>query len=122
MPVLQIYSPKQEPPALLLQTLCENIMAILNLPPDHAWAMWNAVPEGHFYRPNWQEAGSAGGPVVIMYCKESYTKQQVELVMRSLQTTLAESLSCTPESVYIAVQRVVPGEVLVRNNIWRGDN
>ncbi len=58
------------------------------------------------------------GPIAIVYCKTTYTTQQVAGMLRIVRDSLVEALGCASEDVYAAAQRVYPGEVMGRGKIW----
>lgn len=119
MPVLHLYSPLDAPPPGLLDKLCASIIRILRLPPNQCWAMWHEIAPHNFFRPGWSYGSETNGPIVIMYCKNTYGADDVEKVILYLRDALASGLPCNPSDVYVAVQRVTPGETLVRGDIWR---
>ena len=119
MPVLHIYSPLDAPPAALLGKLCAGILDILRLPPDHCWAIWHEIAPNNFHRATWHYGATANGPVVIIYCKRTYGQEEISRMLLFVRDLFADGLSCSPADVYAAVQRVQPGETLVRGGIWR---
>jgi tRNA-Thr(GGU) m(6)t(6)A37 methyltransferase TsaA len=119
VPVIEIHSPLLLPPAELLDGLCAAVTHALDLPAGHAWALWQVRPAGTFSRPEW--AAGSQAPVVFVRCKSRYTHQQVGTLMRTIQRVLSEALACSADEVYVAVQRVVPHELLVRGAVWEGD-
>lgn len=120
MPVLEIYSPFPSPPAGLLELLCTEVSKLLSLPEDLTWVFWNEVPLGNFRRSGWSESTLTAAPTVFLHCKETYTRQQVNAVMRGMQNVLASELKCDATSIFIAVRRVRPFELLAHGEIWEG--
>lgn len=118
MPVLRLYSPDPPPVPQLLDDLCEGVSALLKLPPDHCWAMWEQVPEGNFSRPAWSAPASARAPIVFICCKASYAAHEIEGVLLFLRERLTLRLGCVASDIFVGVQRLQAGELLVRNEIW----
>jgi hypothetical protein len=119
MPILHLYVPLDTPPPGLLEKLCAGTIRILRLPPNHCWAMWHEIAPHNFFRPGWSYGSEANGPIVILYCKNTYEADGIEELILYLRDTLSSELLCDPTDVYVAVQRVRPGETLVRGDIWR---
>ena len=119
MPVLQIYSPLDAPPPGLLDEICSGIIDILRLPPDHCWAIWNEVAPNNFHRASWHYGATENGPIVIIYCKSTYGDEEIAQLLVFVRDTLARKLFCSVADVYATIQRVQPGETLVRGGVWQ---
>lgn len=119
MPVLHIYSPLDSPPPKLLEKLCSGILGILSLPAGHCWAVWHEVAPHNFHRDGWHYGAIQNGPIVTIYCKRTYGKEEISRMLLFARDTLADGLSCNAADVYATVQRVQPGETLVRGEIWQ---
>lgn len=106
MPIIQIYSPLQSPPPLLLHKMCEQVCTDLSLPPDKAWAIWNYIsPENH-YRPGWAGQSQSEGPIVVIFCKQQHAPEKVSKIMQSIRQMIAFATGCNKQTVFIAVHRV----------------
>jgi phenylpyruvate tautomerase PptA (4-oxalocrotonate tautomerase family) len=117
MPIIEITSPRRHPPAGLLDDLCGAVTQLLGLPPGHAWAIWRSVED--YSRPEW--AGGDLGPIVFVRCKSHYSRDQIGRMVHTIQRALAQGLDCQADTIYVAVQRIAPHELLVRGEIWRGE-
>ncbi len=82
------------------------------------WAMWHEVKPNSFFRPNWVAGSARSGPIVIVYCKTTYTKEQVAGMLTIIRDSLIEALGCKSYDVFVAAQRVHAGEVANRDEIW----
>lgn len=118
MPVIKVYSPLEAPPEGLLASICREVLDILKLPDGHCWAIWQEVAPHSFHKPRWSYGSARSAPVVEVLCKSTYRREQVSHVIRRIRDILALHLSCDPDDVYVAAQRVQPGETLVRGDIW----
>jgi phenylpyruvate tautomerase PptA (4-oxalocrotonate tautomerase family) len=116
VPVIEILSPLEHPPPTLLDDLCTAIARDLGLPTEHVWAVWTGVPPGHFRRAEWEHGSIA--PIVFVRCKSRYSQSQRTRMMYRIRDMLADQLRCESDHVYVHVQRIEPGAVLVRGAVW----
>ncbi len=119
MPIVHIYSPLASPPSGLLESMCAKVARHLELPEGYMWAMWQELEPGNFFRPTWVHGSPRNGPIAIVYCKTTYTVEQVAGMLTIIRDSFVEALGCKSEDVYAAAQRVYPGEVMGRGEIWR---
>src|SRR5258708_62113 len=117
MPVLHIYSPLDAPPPNPLKALCQRILDVLQMPPNHCWSIWHEIAPHNYCRPGWQYGAPSNGPIVLMHCKSIYSARDVEKVLIAISDILSAGLACDPRDIYVAVHRVVPGETLVRGEV-----
>lgn len=119
MPVIQIYTPSASPPAGFLSRLCGAVAKILEIEETSVWALWHTVPLESARVPSWDGAGRPA-PVCFVYCRRVYSRRQVIEVMTNIRDLAARECDCAAESVFIAVQRVEPFELLARGQVWTG--
>jgi phenylpyruvate tautomerase PptA (4-oxalocrotonate tautomerase family) len=118
MPVIDIYSPLAQPPALLLPSLASQVRDILDLPEDRVWLLWHPVAPAHHFRPNWSGDPACAGPIVKVRCKSDYGDTQVRALILGLAESMARHLGVPVDSVYIVVDPVVKGRLFVRGALW----
>lgn len=119
MPIVHIHAPLEKPPAGLLESMCDKVAAHLQLPEGYMWALWHEAKAGTFFRANWTHGSAASGPIVYVYCKDTYTQPQVEGMLEIIRDELVAALGCKRYDVFVAAQRVHPGEVANRDVIWK---
>lgn len=121
MPVIDILHPRMHAPEGLLSSLCQDVTSLLGIPPEHAFAVWHPVSLGNAWRPGWFDdaSGTNDGPIVRIRCKASYTEAQTEAVMTLVSDRLALALGCNKESNFILLDRVQPGQLMARGEIWK---
>ncbi|MCA1437193.1 MULTISPECIES: hypothetical protein [unclassified Bradyrhizobium] len=119
VPVLHIYSPLDSPPSALLENLCSGILGILHLPPGHCWAIWHEVAPHNFHRDGWHYGAMDNGPIVTIYCKRTYNNEEISRMLLFTRIRLRVACRAMRAAVYATVQRVQPGETLVRGGIWQ---
>lgn len=121
MPVIDIHHPRMHAPEGFLSSLCRDVTLLLGIPPEHAFAVWHPVSLGNAWRPGWSEdaSGADVGPIVRIRCKASYTEEQTEALMTLVSDRLALALGCAKESNFILLDRVQPGQLMARGEIWK---
>lgn len=112
MPIIHIYAAQPSAPSGLLRELCEQVCTGMSIPMDKTWALWHPLKEENHWRPDWARADAVRGPTVIIHCQQKHSSENVTRMMNTVRTRLASGLGCPPESVFVAVQRVSPQEVL----------
>ncbi|MCX5383339.1 hypothetical protein [Streptomyces sp. NBC_00083] len=122
MPVITLMSPDPSPGRPALARLAEAVTGLLSIPAEHCWLLWQRLDADAAHRPEWQP-GSAGphAPIGYVTCKETYPREAVEGLLRLLRDELSALLSVPADEVYLVVRRAVPGELLVRGDVWQGD-
>ncbi|WP_144977476.1 MULTISPECIES: hypothetical protein [Geobacillus] len=120
MPIIKIYSPDKCPSPDVLSSLCKKVTQVLQLPADHAWAFWHRLTELEFHRPDWTVSDKPAAPMVMMYCKSTYSEEQIEHVIWVIRNHLADTCRCSENEIYISCLRILPNHLLVRGDIWRG--
>ncbi|MFD6247051.1 hypothetical protein [Streptomyces roseolus] len=122
MPVITLMAPDPSPGRAALAQVAKAVTGLLGIPPEHCWVLWQRLDADAAHRPEWL-AGTPGrhAPVGFVTCKESYPRESVERLLRLLRDELSALLSVPAEEVYLVVRRAVPGELLVRGDVWQGD-
>ncbi|MFD4479335.1 SAM-dependent methyltransferase [Streptomyces sp. NPDC058471] len=120
MPVIRLFSPAPSPGESVLAELAASVTELLGIPAGHCWLWWQQLEPGSFHRPQWQGPG-APAPVGFVVCKESYSRAQVDGLLRLLQERLGDLLGVPRTEVFLTVRRATAGELLVRGEIWHGD-
>lgn len=120
MPIIKIYSPNACPSSQTLSTLCYQVTQELHLPKEHAWAFWHRLDELEFHRPDWNTTEKTAAPMVMMYCKSTYSQEQVEQVFKVIRDQLAIDCQCSQDEIYISCLRIEPHHLWVRGDLWRG--
>lgn len=118
MPIINIYSPQPKAPEGILEELSNKVLDVLQLPPNHAWVLWHYIKAENAFKPGWEEQKAA--PIVIIYCKKSYSNKKIAQVMHIVRDTLSERFLGNPDDVFILVHRVLPHHLLARGSIWEG--
>lgn len=118
MPIIHIHAPIAEPPEGLLESMCTRVAEHLKLPDGYMWAMWHEVKPRNFFRPDWVHGSKRSGPIAIVYCKSTYTAEQVATMLSLIRDSLVTALGCESYGVFVGAQRVNPGEVANRDIIW----
>lgn len=118
MPIIHVHAPLAEPPEGLLESMCMQVAAHLDLPDGYMWAMWHEVKPRNFFRPDWLHGSPRSGPIAIVYCKTTYTQPQVAGMLSIIRDSLVQALGCDSHGVFVGAQRVHPGEVANRDVIW----
>jgi tRNA (Thr-GGU) A37 N-methylase/phenylpyruvate tautomerase PptA (4-oxalocrotonate tautomerase family) len=123
MPIIDIHHPRQNPPDGLLASICAAVTELLEIPKDQCWAIWHPVAQGNYWHPGWQEASpnDLAGPMVRIRCKSSYSEAQARALIQLVSDEIAHGLECPLDSNFILLDRVKSGQLLVRGNIWSGD-
>lgn len=121
MPVIEILHPRMHAPEGFLSSLCRDVTSLLGIPAEHAFAFWHPVSFENAWRPGWSEdaSGTDDGPIVRIRCKASYTEAQAEALMTLVSDRLVLALGCAKESNFILLDRVQPGQLFVRGEIWK---
>jgi tRNA (Thr-GGU) A37 N-methylase len=121
MPVIDVYHPGASAPDGLLEDLCRRTAELLDLPDTHVWAFWHPVAEGNFVRPDWHDPDRVAAPVVRVRCKASYSDQQAQAMMHLISKCAAEAIGCPAEANFVLLDRVQPGNLLARGEVWQGE-
>ncbi|MFD8882845.1 SAM-dependent methyltransferase [Streptomyces erythrochromogenes] len=121
MPMITLYTPAPSPGVAALQEVSDAVTGLLNLPSGHCWMLWQQLEPGSFHRPEWEKDTDAPAPVGFVVCKQSYTRDQVGALLKLLQARLGDLLGVAREEIYLTVQRATAGELLVRGEVWQGD-
>lgn len=119
MPIIKIYSPTPCPSRELLSQICKQVTEVLHLPADHAWAFWHQVDATSFHKPDWAIPEKNPAPMVMMYCKSTYSNEQVEQVFSVIRHQLSSSCRCMENDIYLSCLRIQPHHLFVRGSIWR---
>ncbi|MET9363835.1 hypothetical protein ABZX93_23385 [Streptomyces sp. NPDC006632] len=122
MPVITLMSPDASPGRPALARLAKAVTGLLGIPQEHCWLLWQRLDADSVHRAEWQP-GSAGphAPIGFVTCKETYPRESVERLLRLLRDELSAVLSVPADEVYLVVRRAVPGELLVRGEVWQAD-
>lgn len=119
MPVIDIFHPRGTAPLGVLEMLCCEVTGLLDIPADNAFAFWHTIAKGNFHRPGWTpDAGYDAGPVVRIRCKSTYSDTQVDALIRLVSDTLATTLGCPKDSPFVLLDRVLPGQLMARGDVW----
>ncbi|MEU4078218.1 hypothetical protein DEJ45_18935 [Streptomyces venezuelae] len=121
MPVITLMSPDPGPGRPALARLAEAVTGLLGIPAEHCWVLWQRLDADAAHRPDWRDDGSPCAPVGFVTCKETYPKELVSELLLLLRDELSTLLAVPADEVYLVVRRAVPGELLVRGNVWQGD-
>lgn len=121
MPVIDIHHPRPGAPEGLLQSLCHEVTTLLGIPADQAFAVWHPVLPGNAWRSGWSEdvPETSAGPIVRIRCKASYSETQAEALMALVSDRLSVALGSPRDSNFILLDRVQPGQLMARGDIWR---
>ncbi|MFG2986627.1 hypothetical protein ACGFYQ_36205 [Streptomyces sp. NPDC048258] len=122
MPVITLLSPDPSPGRPALAQVAKAVTGLLGIPAEHCWVLWQRLDADSAHRPEWQ-AGSVGrhAPIGFVTCKETYPRESVERLLRLLRDELSALLAVPADEVYLVVRRAVPGELLIRGDVWQGD-
>jgi tRNA-Thr(GGU) m(6)t(6)A37 methyltransferase TsaA len=122
MPVITLISLEPSPGRAALARLAMAVTELLHLPSDHCWVLWHQQEAESAHRPEWGASEGPHAPIGFVTCKESYSKETVERLLRLLKDELSEVLAVPADEVYLAVRRAAPGELLIRGDMWAEDN
>ncbi|MFJ9302709.1 hypothetical protein [Bacillus toyonensis] len=118
MPIIKIYSPNPCPNKNLLHSLCKCVTSILKLPHNHVWAFWHQLEESDFHRSDWNADDSTNPPMVMIYCKNSYSQRQIEALIDGVSEQISVGCNCDKNNIYISCFRVQSGHLMVRGELW----
>ncbi|MEU6325760.1 hypothetical protein ABZ851_00425 [Streptomyces sp. NPDC047049] len=133
MPVITLLSPDPSPGTPVLAQIAEAVTGLLGISSQHCWVTWQRLDADAAHRPEWhrdtqptatgQRAAAARprAPIGFVTCKETYSRETVGRLLRLLRDELEAALGVPGDEVYLAVRRAVPGELLVRGEVWTGD-
>ncbi|MER0481691.1 hypothetical protein ABR737_25715 [Streptomyces sp. Edi2] len=133
MPVITLLSPDPSPGSPVLAQIAGAVTGLLGIPPQHCWLTWQQLDADAAHRPEWERAtlpttpgrhdtaARPCAPIGFVTCKETYSRETVGRLLRLLRDELATVLGVPGDEVYLAVRRAVPGELLVRGEVWAGD-
>ncbi|MFI8350683.1 hypothetical protein [Streptomyces sp. NPDC085596] len=122
MPVITLMSPDPSPGRPALARIAKAVTGLLGIPAEHCWVLWQRLDADSAHRPEWP-VGSVGphAPIGFVTCKETYPRESVERLLRLLRDELSALLAVPADEVYLVVRRAVPGELLVRGDVWQAD-
>jgi tRNA-Thr(GGU) m(6)t(6)A37 methyltransferase TsaA len=80
------------------------------------------IDQDSAHRSQWQRTTDLRPPIGFVTCKAVYSKEQVGRLLRAVQAELATVLGIEGTDIYLTVRRANEGELLVRDQIWNGDN
>ncbi|BCJ44135.1 hypothetical protein GCM10010168_09480 [Actinoplanes ianthinogenes] len=121
MPVITLLSPDASPGSAALARIAKAATDTLGIAPDRCWVTWQRLDRDAAYRPQWQGDGPYP-PIGFVTCKASYPAALVGDLLRAVQGELAAVLGIPGSDIYLAVRRGIEGELLVRDEIWNGDD
>ena len=130
MPVITLLSPDPSPGTPALARIAASVTGLLGIPAQHCWLTWQQLDADAAHRPEWERAAAPGqgdapaaprAPIGFVTCKETYPRETVGRLLRLLRDELAALTGVPGEEVYLAVRRAVPGELLIRGDVWAGD-
>ncbi len=79
------------------------------------------MEDGCFHRGDWVSGSpEPPAPIVLILCKETYSREMIGTLLELVQDFLARALGCDRSKIYAAVQRIPPAELLIRGSIWTG--
>ncbi|WP_100374789.1 hypothetical protein [Bacillus sp. FJAT-45037] len=118
MPIITIKSPLAAPKnEELLKNISIEVTRLLEIPPEHCWITW--VETKVFYKKDWESTDSPA-PIVHILCKESHNLDKVKKILRAIQQLISGMETCDKKEIYISVQKLEKGNILVRDEIWGG--
>ncbi|MFH8338393.1 hypothetical protein [Streptomyces sp. AM6-12] len=134
MPVITLMSPDASPGRPALARIAEAVTGLLGIAPQHCWVIWQRLDADAAHRPEWDRpappapmpgqqppaAARPCAPIGFVTCKASYPRETVGRLLRLLRDELSTLLGVPADEVYLAVRRAVPGELLVRGDVWAG--
>lgn len=121
MPVITLLSPDPTPGAKALAQVARAATDVLGIPAEHCWLTWQQIDPDAAHRPLWQDGTGPRPPIGFVTCKASYSTEQVGGLLRAVQAELATVLGIPGADIYLTVRRANEGELLVRDQIWNGD-
>jgi tRNA-Thr(GGU) m(6)t(6)A37 methyltransferase TsaA len=121
MPVITLMSPDPSPGGDALSRLASAVTELLRLPAGQCWVLWQQQDLASVHRPQWRAGTGPHAPIGFVTCKQTYSAETVGRLLRLLEREIAELLGVPAGEVYLAVRRAVPGELLVRGEVWAGD-
>ncbi|MBJ7003401.1 MULTISPECIES: hypothetical protein [Streptomyces] len=122
MPVITLMSPDAGPGRPALAKIAEAVTGLLGISPQHCWVTWQRLDPDAAHRPEWDRpAGHPCAPIGFITCKASYPRETVGRLLRLLRDELSALLGVPGDEVYLVVRRAVPGELLIRGDVWAGD-
>ncbi|MER8060014.1 hypothetical protein GTY81_21775 [Streptomyces sp. SID8366] len=122
MPVITLMSPDAGPGRPALAKIAEAVTGLLGIAPQHCWVTWQRLDDDAAHRPEWDRpAGHPRAPIGFITCKATYPRETVGRLLRLLRDELSALLGVPGDEVYLVVRRAVPGELLIRGDVWAGD-
>ncbi|WEG16684.1 hypothetical protein PQ478_19600 [Alkalihalophilus pseudofirmus] len=118
MPIITIKSPLSLPKdENLLKDISVEVTRLLEISSEHCWITWMETKV--FYKKDWESTDNPA-PIVHILCKESHKLAKVHKLLRAIQELIAESEACDIKDIYISIQKLEKGNILVRDEIWGG--
>ena len=117
MPIIEVRALPQNPPAdvpRVLGTLCEKVAEALSCEPDHVWATWETIPDGHYVEGTTDAATQPEGthpPLVRALIYQGWDLGAVRSMLDAIATSLEESLGIEPGNVFIRLEEMQAGTV-----------
>ncbi|RPF35133.1 hypothetical protein [Streptomyces sp. TLI_185] len=121
MPVITLMSPDASPGSPALDRLAKAVTGLLGIQPEHCWVIWQRLDADAVHRPEWRRPSGPYAPIGFVTCKASYDRETVGRLLLLLRDELSTLLGVPAAEVYLAVRRAIPGELLVRGDVWTAD-
>ncbi|XOQ14625.1 MAG: 4-oxalocrotonate tautomerase [Shouchella clausii] len=116
MPVITLHSPLDCPTnEELLGKIANTVTKELAIPASHCWVLWNKIE--HAYKQDWL-MNPCPAPIVKMVCKQSHSSEKLEALLPKMKQVIALCEGCQEEEIFICVQKIERGHLLIRDEVW----
>ena len=125
MPIIHVQALPQDPPVdvpRVLGALCESVAAALSCEPDHVWATWDTIPDGHYVEGVTDAAlqpKDTHPPLVRVLIYQGWDLGAVRAMLEATANSLADALGIEPGNVFVRLDEMAAGTVYAGGKVLK---